>query len=134
MLKLLIIDDHALFRQGLQYVLAKLDEQVVILEASDFEQAMQQIANNHDLDLVLLDLNMPGKDGGATLKVITKTHPTLPVVMLSASNNPGDIQRSLAAGAMGYISKASSHAEMLNALRHILSGETYAPPVEETHY
>ena len=54
----------ALFRQGLPYVLAKLDEQVAILEASDFEQAMQQIANNHDLDLVLLDLNMPGKDVG----------------------------------------------------------------------
>ena len=134
MLKLLIIDDHALFRQGLQYVLVKLDEQVVILEASDFEQAMQQIADNHDLDFVLLDLNMPGKDGCSTLKAIAKNHPTLPVVMLSASSNPGDIQRSLAAGAMGYISKTSSNVEMLNALRQILSGETYVPPVEETHY
>ena len=133
-MKILIIDDHALFRQGLHYVLDKLEEQVVILEAANFQQAMQQIADNHDLDLVLLDLNMPGKDGSATLPVISKTRPTLPVVMLSASENPGDIQRSLAAGAMGYISKASSNTEMVNALRQILSGETYVPPREEVQY
>ena len=134
MLKMLIIDDHALFRQGLRYVLDKLGEQVVILEAVDFQQAMQHIADNRDLDLVLLDLNMPGIDGGATLKLISKTRPTLPVVILSASSNPEDIEQSLAAGAMGYISKASSNAEMLSALRQILAGEPYAPPHKKVHY
>ena len=134
MLKILIIDDQALFRQCLHYVLDKLEEQVVIVEAAQFQQAMQQIADNPDLDLVLLDLNLAGKDGGATLKHISKSCPTLPVIILSALGDPRDIDQSLAAGAMGYISKASSKAEMLNALRQVLAGETYVPPQIEVLY
>jgi len=127
-MKIVIVDDNALFRQSFVYVLRRLEEDITILEASNFDAAMQHVSLIPDLDLVLLDLHMPGKDGYTTLKHLSKNHPTIPVVILSASDEHSDIQRSLDAGAVGYISKASSHTEMLKALRLILSGETYVPP------
>ena len=127
-MKILIVDDHTLFRQGLCYVLNELEEQTSILEASGFEQAMQHVAANPDLDLVLLDLNMPGEDGFTALDTFAKTYPVMPVVILSASKQYGDIKRALDAGAMGYIPKDTTSTVMLNALRLILSGGIYVPP------
>jgi len=125
---ILIVDDHTLFREGLCYVLNELDEQVSILEASGFEQAMQHVAANPDVDLVLLDLNMPGDDGFTALDTFTKSYPVMPVVILSASTRHSDIKRALDAGAMGYIPKDTTSSVMLNALRLILSGGIYTPP------
>ena len=127
-MKILIADDHALFRDGLHYVLDELEEQAVILEAANFERATQHASENPDLDLVLLDLNMPGKDGLTVLKTFTKSYPTLPVVILSASDHHKDIQQSLDAGAMGYIPKDMRRTDMLDALRKVLAGHIYAPP------
>ena len=124
-MKILIVDDHALFRDGLHYVLDELEEQTVILEAANFERAMQHALANPDLDLVLLDLNMPGKDGFTALKTFTISYPTLPVVILSASNRHQDIQQSLDAGAMGYIPKEATRTDMLHALRLVLAGQIY---------
>ena len=124
-MKILIADDHALFRDGLHYVLDELEEQAVILEAANFERATQHASENPDLDLVLLDLNMPGKDGFTALKTFTKSYPTLPVVILSASNRHQDIQQSLDAGAMGYIPKEATRTDMLHALRLVLAGQIY---------
>lgn len=128
MLKLLIVDDHALFREGLCHVLRELDEQATILEAPDYERALQHAAANPELDLVLLDLNMPGKDGFTALDSFATRYPTLPVVILSASSLRSDIQRALDAGAMGYIPKDTTSAIMLGALRLILAGGIYIPP------
>jgi len=127
-MKILVVDDHSLFREGLCYVLNELDEQVSILEASGFEQAMQHVAANPDLDLVLLDLNMPGEDGFTALDRFTKTYPAMPVVILSGSIRHSDIKRALDAGAMGYIPKDTTSTVMLNAVRLILSGGIYTPP------
>lgn len=127
-MKILIVDDHTLFRQGLCYVLNELGEQISILEASGFEQARQQVAANPDLDLVLLDLNMPGEDGFTALDTFTRTYPVMPVVILSASKRHSDIKRALDAGAMGYIPKDTTSTVMLNALRLVLSGGIYVPP------
>lgn len=128
MLKLLIVDDHALFREGLCHVLRELDEQADILEAPDYERALQHAAATPELDLVLLDLNMPGKDGFTALDSFATRYPTLPVVILSASSLRSDIQRALDAGAMGYIPKDTTSAIMLGALRLILAGGIYIPP------
>jgi len=126
-LKILIVDDHALFREGLCHVLHALEEQVSILEAANYDRALQHVSANSDLDLVLLDLNMPGKDGFTALDTFSKKYPAMPVVILSASNQRSDIQRALDRGAMGYIPKDTTSAVMINALRLILSGGIYVP-------
>lgn len=127
-MKILIVDDHALFRGGLWHVLQELDEQVDILEASNCDCASQHVAANPDLDLMLLDLNMPGTDGFKGLATFSKQYPTIPVVIISASNQRNDIQRALDAGAMGFIPKESTSSVMLNALKLILAGSIYLPP------
>jgi len=126
--KILIIDDHALFREGLSYVLNELDGLIKIYEAPDYNSALMHAKENSDLDLVLLDLNLPGKDGFSVLNLLTERYPALPVIILSASNHASDVERSLDAGAMGYIPKNTTSAVMLSALRLVLSGGIYMPP------
>ncbi len=126
-MKILIVDDHALFREGLRHVLNAYDEEVSIVEASDYDHALQHASDNPDLDMVLLDLNMPGKDGFATLESFTRLFPALPVVIISASILQSNVQRALDAGAVGYIPKDTTSAVMLSALRLILSGGIYVP-------
>ena len=127
-MKILIVDDHALFRGGLCHVLQYLDEQVDVLEASNCDCAMQHVEANPDLDLVLLDLNMPGEDGFKGLHSFSTLYPTIPVVIVSASNRRRDIQRALDTGAMGFIPKESTSSVMLNALQLVLAGSIYLPP------
>lgn len=127
-MKILIVDDHALFRAGLGYVLSELEEDINILEASNYDSAFKHVSENSDLELVLLDLNMPGKDGFTALDAFSKDYPALPVVILSASIQRTYIQRALDAGALGYIPKDTSSSVMLNALRLILAGGVYLPP------
>ena len=128
-MKILIVDDHALFRDGLCLVLQELDDQATILDASDYDRAVDLMAENPDMDLVLLDLNMPGKDGFAGLDTFSRHYPTIMVVILSSSNERSDIQRALDAGAMGYIPKESTSSVMLNALKLILAGGIYIPQI-----
>lgn len=128
-MKILIVDDHALFREGLCHVLNVLDEHVAILQAGNYDAAMLQAAEHTNIDMVLLDLNIPGKNGFVTLATFTEKYPALPVVILSGSNQREDIQRSLDSGAVGYIPKDTTSIVMLNALRLILSGGTYVPQI-----
>lgn len=126
-MKILVIDDHALFREGLRHVLNEFEAQVSVLDASDYDRALQHVSANPDLDLVLLDLNMPGKDGFIILDIFAKTYPAMPVVIISASSQRSDIQRALDSGAVGYIPKDTTSAVMLNALHLVLSGGIYVP-------
>lgn len=105
----------------------ELGDTMEILEASDFESASHFVHDNPDLDLVLLDLNIPGQNGFTVLETITKSFPALPVVIVSASNQRRDVQRALDMGAMGFIPKESTSKVMLNALRLILAGGIYVP-------
>lgn len=127
-MKILVVDDHALFRDGLSHVLQSLEENVNLLEAPNSDIAIQLVSEHSDLDLVLLDLNMPGKDGFEVLETFTKSYPATPVVILSASTQREDVQRALDAGAVGFIGKDTTSAVMLNALRLIFSGGVYTPP------
>ena len=126
-MKILLVDDHALFREGLCHILLELDTDVTLLEAHDYDHALAHVSENTDLDLALVDLNLAGKNGFEVLTSITCQHPTIPVVILSESVLRSNIQKSLDLGAMGYISKDTSGAIMLNAIRLILSGEIYTP-------
>jgi DNA-binding NarL/FixJ family response regulator len=132
--KILVADDHAMFRDGLRYALASLDDDVEILEAKDCAEALALVGSHPDLDLVLLDLAMPGMDGLAGLHALRARRPAVPVVILSGSEEPADARRALDRGAMGFIPKSSSSSVMLGALRLVLSGGVYLPPAFLEHF
>lgn len=127
-MKVLVADDHALFRSGVRQLLEQLDDDVIVVEACDFRQTLRSASEHADINLVLLDLNMPGVGGLDALAVLGERYPTLPVVVLSASEDHGDMRRALEAGALGFIPKSASVPVMLNALRLVMSGGIYVPP------
>src|SRR3982750_2756200 len=127
-MKILVVDDHALIRTALRGVLAQLDGGLTLLEASDCRSAFDLIEAQPDLDLVLLDLNLPGKHGLAALEELRTRYPALPVVVLSSANDRASVMQALDLGAMGYIPKLSSNEVLISALRLVLSGGIYIPP------
>ncbi len=127
-MKILIADDHALFREGLRHVLLQFGAGVTVIEAPNCEQALSLSALNPDLDLALLDLKMPGMDGFEAMSLLLERSPALPIVVLSSSEDPADMRRALEAGAMGFISKSETAQVILSALRLVLSGGIYVPP------
>jgi DNA-binding NarL/FixJ family response regulator len=127
-LKILVVDDHSLVREGLCQVLKGLDADVAVLEASNCAQAFELAALHHDLDLVLLDYHLPDMTGLEALDVFGAKHPELPIVMLSGSVNPKIMGQVIAKGAAGFITKAGKSNEMLAILRLVLDGEVCIPP------
>jgi DNA-binding NarL/FixJ family response regulator len=125
--RILVCDDHAIFRAGLRGVLGELAAQSDLLEASDVEQALTLVEAHPDTDLVLLDLHMPGTDGRTGLRQLRAAQPALPVVIVSATDDPAEMRRVLEEGASGFIPKASTSAELLAALRLVLAGGVYVP-------
>lgn len=125
---ILLADDHPLFREGVKPVLLKLDAAVEVVEAIDYPSALSVAEARRELDLALLDLNMPGSTGINGVSAFRARFPEIPLVVLSAADKPDEIRLLLAAGAMGYISKASAPEVILSALRLVLAGGVYAPP------
>ena len=126
-LKILVVDDHALVREGLCQILQGLDEPVDVLQSPDCIQAFELAARHPELDLVLLDFDMPGMNGLDALKVLGQAHPALPVLMLSGMVNPQMVRTALANGAVGFLSKNGDSMELLTAVRLVLAGEVYVP-------
>ena len=127
MMRILLADDHTLVRENLRDFLHALEPDVVVLEAETFPEA-ESIASRHaELDLIILDLLMPGMDGFAGLRQMLKQKPNVPVVILSGSTHQRDIVGALELGAKGFVPKTISGKAMLNALRMVLAGETYVP-------
>lgn len=127
-MKILLADDHPLFREGIKPLLHKLDAQVEIIEAKDYPSAFEAAHRTDDLDLALMDLYMPGMAGMDGIARFRAAFPGVPVIILSASEQPDDIQHLLSAGALGYITKASPSEVILGALRLVLAGGVYLPP------
>lgn len=127
-MKILVVDDYALVREGLRHALQALDENVEVLEARDAEEALRLIERDPALDLVLLDIGLPGMDGFLALDEMRRAHAALPIVVLSASAEQRDISAALNMGAMGYITKMAPREVMLHALRLVLAGGVYVPP------
>lgn len=128
-MKLLIVDDHEIMREGVKALLLQTAPGSVVLQAGGCAQAVALIEFNHDLDIVLLDLAMPGMGGMKAIGVFGKLRPDLPIVVLSASEDPQTIKLALAQGAMGYIPKASSPKTLVSALQFVLEGNVYVPPL-----
>lgn len=127
-LQVLLADDHVLFRDGMRYVLQQLSDQVDILCAGNFAETLRQAETNPGIDLALIDLNMPGSDGVASIRIFHQRFPGIPLVVVSGSEQRAEIEWVMEYGAMGFISKMTSGKEMVNALRIVLSGDIYFPP------
>jgi DNA-binding NarL/FixJ family response regulator len=126
-MKILLCDDHALFREGLAHVLAGVDDDLSVLEAGDLEEALRLIGEHDDLDLVLLDLGLPGARGLGALRELRERCPTVSVAVVSASDDASLVRGALAAGASGFVPKSSTGPVLRSALRLILSGGVYVP-------
>jgi DNA-binding NarL/FixJ family response regulator len=127
-MKILVVDDHVLIREALRGVLKELKGDVAIVEAANSRQAMQRIEENSDLELILLDLNLPDRSGFDVLAELRERYPAISVVMLSASNDRDDIATALDLGALGFIPKSAQREVMLSAFKLIFSGGIYVPP------
>ena len=127
-LKILVVDDHALVREGLRQILKGLDAQVEVLEAAHCTRAFELAAEHADLDLVLLDYHLPDMNGLKALDVFGKEHPELPIIMLSGSVNPQIMRQVLAKGAAGFVTKSGLSSDLLAVLRMVLAGDVYVAP------
>ena len=127
-MKILVVDDHALVREGLCQVLKGLDEHVEVLEAPDCARAFELAHRHPDLDLVLLDYHLPDMNGLLALNVFGKRHPELPIVMLSGSVNPRIMNQVLARGAAAFLTKSGLSHELLSVIRRVLAGDVFVPP------
>lgn len=127
MLKILIIEDHALVREGLVRLLARIESGVVIRDCADFDSALAVLEGEDEVDLVLLDLALPGIDGFVGLDILRREFPALPVVVVSAFDDAPTINRVMNLGASGFIPKAFSGEALLAALHEVLAGNIFRP-------
>ena len=126
-MKILVVDDHALVREGLRQVLKGLEENLEVLQAGNCEQAFSVAQTHGDLDLVLLDYHLPDMNGLEALAIFGERHPELPIVLLSGSANVHIMRQVLQAGAAGFVTKSCVSDELLRAVRSVLNGDIYLP-------
>ncbi|MCK5335382.1 MAG: response regulator transcription factor [Gammaproteobacteria bacterium] len=126
-MKILLVDDHPLFIEGMRGVLQRLDDAIVIETSGSCEEALELTADDDDIDLVLLDLNLPGMSGLDGLQQLRHQLPATPIVLLSASEDRSKVLHAIELGAMGYIPKSSPPDIIISALQLVLSGGVYLP-------
>lgn len=126
--KILLADDHALFRDGLRLVLAGFDPDICIIEASDYPQVIAKAGTEKDLSLALIDLAMPGMERFAGLAALCDRLQGVPVVVVSANESNEDVRQAMRCGASSFIPKTLDSQVIRTALEKVLAGETYLPP------
>ena len=126
-MKIILADDHALFRGGFSVLFQQLEGAAEILEAGNLEGAMALASHNPGAELMLLDLNMPGMNGASSIEQIAAAHPQLPLIVISSDETVKSVKQAIEAGASGYIPKSSSPEVMQHAIRLVLSGGVYLP-------
>ena len=124
---ILIADDHPLFREALRHAVARILPDTTLHEADSADALYALVDANADADLLLLDLNMPGVQGLSALAHLRAHHPQLPVVMVSAREEPSLMRRALDHGAAGFIPKSTDAAGIGEAIRRVLDGERWMP-------
>lgn len=128
-IRVLIADDHILFRRGLAMLLHEAFPDATSTEADSVDAALEKVRNEGPFDLVLMDLIMPGGCVRTALKTLQDEFPKLPVVIVSSSEAAEDVWSTLEAGAKGYILKSSTVDVFKSAMQLVLCGERYVPPV-----
>jgi len=126
-MKILVVDDHPLIQVALQRVLTELDAGLEHFQAHDAMAARAALSVAPDIDLVVLDLTLPGCDGFEFLRELRRTWPGIPVLVLSATHDRDTIEQALDMGAMGFIPKTANARLLIDALRLVLSGGVYVP-------
>jgi len=126
-MKILLVDDHALFRAGLRLLLATISRQATILEASTLDEALALAGQHPDLALCLLDLALKRENGLAALQHLKEVAPDIAVVIVSAAEENATIRDCLDAGAMSFIPKSATPEQLTEALRQVLEGRVYLP-------
>ena len=128
-MKVLLVDDHPLILSALQSVIQGLGDDVTVIGAASAAQARSALAQDAAYDLVLLDLSLGDADGFEVLVELRAAYPALPVVVVSASDRTSDVIRAIDLGAMGFVPKRSSNDMLFDALRMVMSGGLYVPPM-----
>lgn len=126
-MRVLLVDDHKLFREGLKAILAGLDTGIALEEAGDAAEGIRR-ASAGGYDLILLDLKMPGAEGMDALRAMREAVPGTPVVVLSGEEYSHVVREAIELGAMGFIPKSSSPEVLIQAVRLIVAGGVYLPP------
>lgn len=126
-MRILLVDDHALFRGGLKFLLRSLDACLELDEAGDCTQALE-CARSQAYDLLLLDLKLPGLNGLDALSALREAAPAVPLVVVSGEDEPRVVRAAIERGAMGFIPKSSTPEVLIHALRLILAHGVYLPP------
>lgn len=127
-MNVLLIDDHALFREGVALLLRPLMAELQISEAGSCEQALELLSQAPAMDLVLMDLGLPGMPGYEGIALLRERYPGLPVVALSSADDMDSVLRAIDAGAMGFIPKSSNSSVLVQALRLVMAKGIYLPP------
>jgi DNA-binding NarL/FixJ family response regulator len=124
MIKILMVDDHVIVREGIKRIIQDTKDISIVAEASNGDEALLLVPKM-DLDLILLDISMPGKNGLQTLKEIKKINPKIPILMLSMHAEEQYAMRSIKAGASGYLTKDSASDKLVTAIHKIYAGRKY---------
>jgi DNA-binding NarL/FixJ family response regulator len=128
-MKVLLIDDHPLILQALQSVIQSLGSDTTVLGVGSARAARDALKADADFDLVLLDLNLGDADGFEVLVEFRRAYPSLPVVVVSASDRHSDVIKAIDLGAMGFVPKRASNDSLFEALNMVMSGGIYIPPM-----
>lgn len=126
-LKILAADDHWIARAALVNLLKSIDQDIEILEASDYGETLDQAKDNPDLDLILIDLVMPGMNGPHGLELLRTKAPGTPIMVVSVSEDRNDLLQCVSLGAVGYVPKTASGDEIIKAIQLVLAGEVSLP-------
>lgn len=126
--RLVIVDDHPLFRDALNQALQSTLEATVIRQAGSLDELSEQLKQDCELDLVLLDLNMPGVQGFSGLLYLRAQHPEIPVMIISATEEPAAIRRAIDFGASGFVPKSQPIENIRSAVQAVLAGDVWTPP------
>ena len=127
MSRFLIADAHPLFREALKGALLNAFSELTVFESDNFKSTLEILEQEDDLDILLLDLHMPGNNDLYGLIRIREDHPDLPIAVVSGSEELNVVSKVMAYGALGFIPKSSSSAQIANAVNEILEGETWLP-------
>lgn len=126
-MKILIIDDHALFREGMRLILARLEPSATVIEAGSAEAGLSHADAQEEFDLILLDLNLPGMRGPDGVRLFRQRFPTSPIAVLTGVDSAEAVRDCMQRGAQAYIPKSVTSEVMLAALREVLGGGQYFP-------
>lgn len=128
MYEILIADDHPMIREAIGTAIAQAFEGSTVSETEDLDSTLEIAAENPEIDLILLDLNMPGMDGLNGIVRLRSTHPDIPIVVLSAEEDKNVILQAVTCGAVGFITKSMPREKITEAIGQVLQGQIFLPP------